>query len=143
MNCQSRLCTEPGTLFGGVFLCQEHARLVAHLVTRFSDRDPCNEPRCGDRVYAQTSQRVVERVVERVEEKRVTYKETNTGIVRECSLETWVGWCSKKRAWSSCGTARKCRDGGACHHGCAQECFREKHCGPLSGAFPNNEWPRE
>lgn len=43
---------------------------------------------------------------------------------------------------SMCKYARYCADGGLCHHGCAQnECFREEACEPLSGVFPNDEWP--
>jgi hypothetical protein len=36
-----------------------------------------------------------------------------------------------------------CPDGGKCHHECpaAIECFRVGSCGPLSGVFPDDEWP--
>lgn len=39
------------------------------------------------------------------------------------------------------GAPLKCPDGGACHHDCSTSCFRVEHCGPLSGVFPNDEWP--
>lgn len=36
----------------------------------------------------------------------------------------------------------QCPDGGVCHHDCAEsECFRVRSAGPVSGVFPNNEWP--
>lgn len=39
---------------------------------------------------------------------------------------------------------RSCPDGGRCHHGCdAASCFRVRTCAPLSGVFPDDEWPRE
>jgi hypothetical protein len=35
-----------------------------------------------------------------------------------------------------------CPDGGACHHWCADgPCFRVETCGPLSGVFPDDQWP--
>jgi len=37
----------------------------------------------------------------------------------------------------------QCPDGGTCHHGCHDsECFRVSNCGPLSGVYPNDEWPK-
>jgi hypothetical protein len=37
-----------------------------------------------------------------------------------------------------------CPDNGACHHGCADNnCFRVGSCSPLSGVFPNDEWPQD
>jgi len=36
---------------------------------------------------------------------------------------------------------RRCPDGGACHHSCTDKCYRVECCGPLSGVFPNDEWP--
>lgn len=41
---------------------------------------------------------------------------------------------------------RQCPDGGTCHHDCKRDnhgCFRVKHCGPLSGVYPNDRWPEE
>lgn len=40
---------------------------------------------------------------------------------------------------------RDCPDGGICHHTCtiSEACFRVGSCGPLSGVFPNNQWPTE
>jgi hypothetical protein len=37
-----------------------------------------------------------------------------------------------------------CPDMGVCGHYCrpGTECFRTVHCGPLSGVFPNDEWPQ-
>jgi hypothetical protein len=35
-----------------------------------------------------------------------------------------------------------CPDAGVCGHYCTIECFRVNHCGPLSGVFPNNDWPQ-
>lgn len=37
----------------------------------------------------------------------------------------------------------KCPDGGKCHHGCSEICWRVGCCGPLSGVFPGDEWPEE
>jgi hypothetical protein len=38
----------------------------------------------------------------------------------------------------------RCPDGGACHHECSYlECFRVRSCGPLSGVFPQDQWPLE
>jgi hypothetical protein len=35
-----------------------------------------------------------------------------------------------------------CPDGGACHHNCEiTHCFRVESCGPLTGVYPNDEWP--
>lgn len=36
-----------------------------------------------------------------------------------------------------------CPDGGTCHHGCRRTCFRRAHCEPLSGVFPDEQWPVE
>jgi len=37
---------------------------------------------------------------------------------------------------------RDCPDGGRCWHRCAPEnCMRVRFAGPLSGVFPNDEWP--
>jgi len=38
---------------------------------------------------------------------------------------------------------RSCPDFGTCHHVCLGACFRVLSCGPLSGIFPNDEWPAE
>lgn len=35
-----------------------------------------------------------------------------------------------------------CPDGGTCHHDCTRSCFRVRHTQPLSGVFPDDEWPR-
>lgn len=39
-----------------------------------------------------------------------------------------------------------CPDNGTCHHGlicmAEQRCFRTVCCEPLSGVFPNDEWPK-
>lgn len=37
---------------------------------------------------------------------------------------------------------RRCPDGGTCHHKCLAACFRVLNAGPLSGVYPNDEWPR-
>lgn len=39
----------------------------------------------------------------------------------------------------------RCPDGGRCHHSCVRtdQCFRVRTCSPLSGVFPNDEWPDE
>lgn len=39
--------------------------------------------------------------------------------------------------------AKGCPDGGACHHQCPETCFRVKYCGPLSGVYPDDNWPPE
>lgn len=37
-----------------------------------------------------------------------------------------------------------CPDSGTCHHECRPgPCFRVLCCGPLSGVYPENEWPAE
>jgi hypothetical protein len=42
--------------------------------------------------------------------------------------------------WRAVG--RRCPDGGVCHHDCGpDECFRVKACEPLSGVYPDDEWP--
>jgi hypothetical protein len=38
---------------------------------------------------------------------------------------------------------KECPDGGACHHNCTDQCFRVRYCKPLSGVYPNDEWPDE
>ena len=38
--------------------------------------------------------------------------------------------------------SNQCPDGGACHHWCGIECYRVHNCGPLSGVFPEDEWPK-
>lgn len=38
---------------------------------------------------------------------------------------------------------RGCPDGGTCHHACLRQCFRVQSCGPLSGVYPDNEWPED
>ncbi|QDF18551.1 hypothetical protein SEA_PUPPER_65 [Gordonia phage Pupper] len=41
---------------------------------------------------------------------------------------------------------RQCPDDGTCHHFCQEMqtgCWRVGTCGPLSGVFPNNQWPDE
>lgn len=38
----------------------------------------------------------------------------------------------------------ECPDGGRCHHLCKKgNCFRVGFCGPFSGVYPNDEWPKE
>lgn len=38
--------------------------------------------------------------------------------------------------------AEACPDGGTCHHGCtAPYCWRVENAGPLSGVYPDDEWP--
>lgn len=34
-----------------------------------------------------------------------------------------------------------CPDGGACHHGCTQKCWRVQHCVPLSQLIADDRWP--
>lgn len=36
-----------------------------------------------------------------------------------------------------------CPDGGTCHHACTRSCFRVDWSGPLSGVYPNDEWPAD
>lgn len=36
---------------------------------------------------------------------------------------------------------RRCPDAGHCHHDCVVGCWRVENAGPLSGVYPNNEWP--
>lgn len=38
---------------------------------------------------------------------------------------------------------RECPDEGFCHHGCTVGCWRVANAGPLSGVYPDNEWPDE
>jgi hypothetical protein len=37
--------------------------------------------------------------------------------------------------------SRRCPDDGTCHHECVDTCFRVQCCVPLSGVYPNDEWP--
>lgn len=37
----------------------------------------------------------------------------------------------------------RCPDEGRCHHGCGKRCWRVSTCGPLSGVFPDDQWPAE
>lgn len=38
---------------------------------------------------------------------------------------------------------RRCPDGGKCHHACDPDvCFRVASCGPLSGVYPRDTWPK-
>jgi hypothetical protein len=41
------------------------------------------------------------------------------------------------------GSQGRCPDGGTCHHWCGRKCFRVQTCGPLSGVYPDDEWPAE
>lgn len=42
------------------------------------------------------------------------------------------------------GIHGRCPDDGTCHHyGCHDGCFRVRTCGPLSGVYPDDEWPDE
>jgi len=34
----------------------------------------------------------------------------------------------------------RCKDGGTCHHGCTQTCFRRLNCGALTGSGLNPDW---
>lgn len=37
---------------------------------------------------------------------------------------------------------RLCPDEGHCHHGCSPDaCWRVQTCSPLTGAYPDGEWP--
>lgn len=38
--------------------------------------------------------------------------------------------------------ANRCPDMEVCRHGCRWSCFRVRWCSPLSGMFPNDEWPK-
>jgi len=44
---------------------------------------------------------------------------------------------------SDAGKRKKCPDGGTCHHECKDKCWRVSYCGPLSGVFPNDDWPSD
>lgn len=51
-------------------------------------------------------------------------------------------------AWAERAPVPKmqCPDGGTCHHQCGipafhGRCFRVESCGPLSGVYPNDDWP--
>jgi hypothetical protein len=41
------------------------------------------------------------------------------------------------------GFRSTCPDGGTCHHVCAisERCWRVRNAGPLSGVYPDDEWP--
>jgi len=39
------------------------------------------------------------------------------------------------------GSRPLCPDEGTCHHDCVKKCFRVGSCEPLSGVFPNDQWP--
>ena len=36
-----------------------------------------------------------------------------------------------------------CPDGGTCHHDCNDQCWRVGACGPLSGVYPDDDWPAD
>ena len=55
-----------------------------------------------------------------------------------CSLLVPLASCCDAHA--SEGPA--CPDGGKCHHACTDGCFRVECCEPLSGVFPDNQWPK-
>lgn len=38
---------------------------------------------------------------------------------------------------------RRCPDTATCGHQCEDRCWRVGACGPLSGAFPGDRWPRD
>ena len=38
---------------------------------------------------------------------------------------------------------KTCPDGGTCHHHCWRMCFRVLTCEPLSGVYPDDQWPAE
>lgn len=38
---------------------------------------------------------------------------------------------------------KQCPDGAVCNHDCESRCFRVDNCGPLSGVYPDDEWPSE
>ena len=38
---------------------------------------------------------------------------------------------------------QECPDGGKCNHKCEDRCWRVDNAGPLSGVFPNDDWPAE
>ena len=41
------------------------------------------------------------------------------------------------------GNELPCPDGGVCGHSCQQVCFRVRSCGPLSGVYPDDQWPSQ
>jgi hypothetical protein len=47
--------------------------------------------------------------------------------------------------WTDDQIGRECPDTGTCHHACPIEavCWRTRHAGPLSGVYPNDQWPGE
>lgn len=49
------------------------------------------------------------------------------------------------RSTANTGSAMRCPDDGVCFHGCdpglLDNCWRFRTCEPLSGVFPNDEWP--
>lgn len=57
------------------------------------------------------------------------------------------GWCDEPLELANeiiaALTKPSCPDDGACHHACAERCWRVSHAEPLSDVFPGDEWPAE
>lgn len=57
----------------------------------------------------------------------------------------WVFSTEDDEEKTYCPTCRgrRCPDGGKCHHSCAgEDCFRVRYCGPLSGRWKDDRWPK-
>ena len=68
---------------------------------------------------------------------------TGAAIIRQVVKER-LGQLTIERDYSYIRwQAPSCPDGGHCHHGCMEDCFRLGSCEPLSGVFPDDEWPEE
>ena len=111
-----------------------------------------------DRIKAQREQTVAMRRYRALEKRLIDVREKHGGIeskeeeeVLEQMDETWKDLNDDEQAQlrseepKSKIAERACPDGGKCHHSCGpnDRCFRVDTCGPLSGVFPNDEWPPE
>lgn len=61
-------------------------------------------------------------------------------IFSEREMKAYGAWMY---AHLSVDTREACPDGGTCHHGCKKTCWRVDNCSPLSGVFPDDEWPAD
>lgn len=65
-------------------------------------------------------------------------------VIADCPLDL-IEELRIERARAAAPTMQ-CPDGGTCHHHCGipafhGRCFRVESCGPLSGVYPNDDWP--
>lgn len=74
----------------------------------------------------------------------VTHAES-CGCVHKQEQESGGEYHERWMPFEQCAAhARRCPDTGRCWHNCGESlCWRVANCGPLSAAFPGDEWPLE